>query len=141
LDDAEYARRAAGKDARFLSESRMPTGYYGPMRFATNPSAAAFRQWAVAYHVRMIQDHPLASGFFMDNSDTVAPVRADEVVEAVATYGDDYGAMLQAITQAIAPRWILPNTTLARAEAIIRHNPAYFEEFAIRPLSAPYRAV
>src|SRR5581483_7538822 len=36
LSDAEYERRAPGKDARFVYETRMPCANYGQMRFATN---------------------------------------------------------------------------------------------------------
>ena len=52
LDDAEYAKRAQGKDARFLHESRMFTEVYGQMRFWTNPSSAGFRDWCVDYQLR-----------------------------------------------------------------------------------------
>src|SRR5262249_13044918 len=45
LSDAEFANRAAGKDARFAYESRMFYPAYGQMRFATNPASATFRAW------------------------------------------------------------------------------------------------
>jgi hypothetical protein len=48
--------------------------------------------------------------------------------------------MLAAISRALAPRWVLANTAGGgvRADAVIRQNPAYFEEFAIRPLAHHY---
>src|SRR5262249_8284766 len=103
LDDAEYAKRAAGKDARFIHECRMFTRNYGPMRFATNPSGAGFSGWGVDYHRRFLGRHPLATGLFMDNSEGKAPVDAADVLEPVQQYAADYGAMLGAIEKAIAP--------------------------------------
>jgi hypothetical protein len=140
LDDAEYARRTPGQDARFLHESRMPCANYGQMRLATNPSSPEFRRWAVDYHVRFLARQPLAGGLFMDNSEGIAPVQAANVREPVADFARDYGTLLGAISKAIAPRWILANTAggRARADAVIRQAPAYFEEFAIRPLANTY---
>jgi hypothetical protein len=140
LDDAEYARRTPGQDARFLHESRMPCANYGQMRLATNPSSPEFRKWAVDYHVRFLDRHSQAGGFFMDNSEGIAPVKAADVREPVADFAKDYGATLGAVSKAIAPRWILANTAggRARADAVIRQAPAYFEEFAIRPLANTY---
>jgi hypothetical protein len=140
LNDAEYARRAPGKDARFLYESRMPCESYGQMRWAANPASPEFRAWAVDYHQRMLGKQPRASGLFMDNSEGKAPVEAAQVQESVAGYAQDYGIMLAEIDRALAPRWILANTAggFAHADAVIRNNPAYFEEFAIRPLANNY---
>jgi hypothetical protein len=140
LDDAEYARRAPGRDARFLHESRMPCANYGQMRLAANPSSPEFRRWAVDYHVRFLGRQPLAGGLFMDNSEGIAPVQAADVREPVADYARDYGALLGAISKAVAPRWVLANTAGGRdrADPVIRQAPAYFEEFAIRPLANTY---
>jgi hypothetical protein len=140
LDDAEYARRAPGKDARFVHESRMPCANYGQMRPAANPSSADFRRWAVDYHVRLLGREPLAAGLFMDNSAGIPFVKAADVRESLADYARDYGAMLAAISKAVAPRWILGNTAggLEHADGVIRANPAYLEEFAIRPLAHNY---
>jgi hypothetical protein len=140
LDDKEYANRAPGKDARFLYESRMPTESYGQMRFSANPGNADFRAWAVDYHKRLLEKHPLAAGFFMDNSEGRLPVKAGDVLEPVNTFAYDYGAMLNAISKAIAPRWVLANTAggQAKAEPVIQQNPIYFEEFAIRPMRHHY---
>jgi hypothetical protein len=136
LDDAEYARRAPGKDARFAYESRMFTESYGQSRYVTNPSSPAFRQWAVDFHQRLLAKMPLAVGLFMDNSEGKLPVSPADVLEPLTTYAVDYGAMLNAIGHAVAPKWVLPNTAggQARADPVIRQNVAYFEEFAIRPL-------
>jgi hypothetical protein len=142
LDDAEYARRAPGKDARFVHESRMLTESYGQMRFYANPSSAGFRQWAVAHHARVLEELPLAGGFFMDNSEGKVRVRAGDVVEPLAGFATDYGAMLAAVSRGIAPRWVLANTAggYAQADPVLRQNPAYFEEFGIRPLADSYVA-
>src|SRR5207237_8371665 len=110
LNDAEYARRAPGQDARFLYESRAFYGYYGQMRFATNPSNAGFRQWAVDSSVRLLSGQPLADGLFMDNSDGTVSVKSGSVLEPTASYASDYATLLNAINRAIAPRWVLANT-------------------------------
>src|SRR5262249_25648289 len=135
LDDAEYARRAPGKDARFIHEGRLPCTNYGQMRPAANPSAE-FRKWAVDYHVRLLGRQPLAAGLFMDNSAGKPFVEARDARESLADYAKDYGAMLAAISKSVAPRWILGNTAggLKHADAVIQQSPAYLEEFAIRPL-------
>jgi hypothetical protein len=140
LDDAEYARRKSGQDARFVHESRMPCATYGQMRLATNPSSPDFRRWAVAYHERFLGRNPLAGGLFMDNSDGKPPVQAAAVREPVADYANDYGQLLGALSRTLAPRWLLANTVggRAQADAVIRQAPAYFEEFAIRPLAHNY---
>jgi hypothetical protein len=140
LDDAEYARRAPGCDARFVHESRMPSLNYGQMRLATNPSSPEFRRWAVDYHVRFLSRHPLAGGLFMDNSEGKPALTVANVREPAADFAKDYGAMLGEISKAVAPRWILGNTAggRAQADAVIRQSPAYFEEFAIRPLANTY---
>ena len=140
LDDGEYARRTPGKDARFVYESRMFTESYGQMRFGTNPSAAAFRAWAVDYHERMLKKEPVAGGFFMDNSEGKPPVKPAEVLEPLDSFAEDYGAMLHAISEAVAPKWLLANTAggQLRADPVVRQNPAHFEEYAIRPLAHHY---
>jgi hypothetical protein len=117
----------------------MLTESYGQMRFSTNPCNAGFRAWAVDYHQRLAKLNPLADGFFMDNSDGKPPVVAGDVVQSLATYARDYGAMLNAITKGIEPRWVLANTGQdARSDPIVQYNPAYMVEFAIRPLAHHY---
>jgi hypothetical protein len=136
LSDAEWAHRRPGFNARFVYESRVFYGYYGQERFATNPSFAPFRSWAVDFSLRYLNGHPDASGLFMDNSSGSPFLLTASVREPVATYATDYGAMLKAIGQAIAPRWILANTGGGGtgADGVVRQNTAYFEEFALRPL-------
>jgi hypothetical protein len=140
LDDAEYARRAPGRDARFVHEARMPCATYGQMRPAANPSSAAFRKWAVDYHVRLAKREPLAAGFFMDNSAGKPFVEAADVREPLADYAKDYGGLLAEISKAVAPRWVMGNSAggPAHADTVVRQNPAYLEEFALRPLSHNY---
>jgi hypothetical protein len=45
--------------------------------------------------------------------------------------------MLNAISKAIAPRWVLASVAGSghNAETVIRYNPVYFEEFALRPMA------
>jgi hypothetical protein len=142
LDDAEYAKRAQGKDARFVHESRLPTESYGQMRFLTNPSSQGFRDWCVDHHQRLLAKHTLASGLFMDNSSGKVPVKVGDTLESAVNYSADCGLTLNAISKAINPKWILPNTVGGRdfAEPIIKQNPAYFEEFALRPMSHSHAA-
>jgi hypothetical protein len=137
LNDQEYLRRAPGKDARFLYESRLMTQNYGQMRPATNPSSPAFREWAVDYHRRLLARHPLASGLFMDNAGGKPPFGPTDAAEPIDGYGRDSGVMLAAVWRAVAPKWVLANTggAGAAADAVVRHSPAYFEEFGIRPMS------
>jgi hypothetical protein len=139
LDDAEYARRTSGMDARFVYESRMFTESYGQMRYSTNPASAGFRRWTVRYHKRLLKRYPLAAGLFMDNCDGKPPVVPGQSVESVARYAQDNGAMLGALSRALAPRWVLANSSdQVRADPVVRHNPAYMLEFAIRPLAHNY---
>jgi hypothetical protein len=136
LNDAEYARHAPGKTARFEYESRIWFGRYGQMRPATNPSSPAFRAWAVDYHARFVANHPLADGIFMDNSTGTPPAAADGVRESVSTYAQDYGSLLKAIAQKISPRLVVVNIDGTTAtDPIAKQTPAYFQEFAIRPLA------
>jgi hypothetical protein len=140
LDDAEYTRRGKDKDARFLYESRMPTESYGQMRFCVNPADAGFRRWVIDYQKRYLKKHPLASGLFMDNSEGRVPAKQDQVREPVAKYVEEYASLLEELGKAIRPHWILANTAggYQRADPVVRKNPAYFEEFGIRPLSHHY---
>jgi hypothetical protein len=142
LDDAEYAKRKPGKDARFLYESRIYNGGYGQMRFCTNPGNKDLHKWAVDWNQRLLDKWPLAGGLFMDNSSGKPQVKATDAVESPANYSAEYGEMLQTIWKAIEPKWVLANTGggFASAEPVIQQSPAYFEEFAIRPLSHGWSA-
>lgn len=138
LNDAEYARRRHGYDARFVYESRLFYPNYGPYRFATNVSNPAFRAWAVDYHVRLSRTTPLASGFFVDNSIGRLAVDPATVAEGLGSYSNDYGSLLGAIDRGLGTKWLIANTAGGgnTAEPIIRNGVTYLEEFALRPLSA-----
>jgi hypothetical protein len=143
LSDAEYANRQAGMDARFVYESRLFYPYYGQMRFVTNPSSSAVRHWAADYHVRLLNSSPLADGLFMDNSTGKIPFPGISVLEPTGTFSEDSGALMNAVSRAIAPRWILANTAggATTADAIVAGSAASFEEFLIRPMSANWSEV
>jgi hypothetical protein len=137
LNDAEYATRAAGKDARFVYESRLFYPYYGQMRFVTNPSGSAVRKWAADFHVRLLGDNPLADGIFLDNATGKLPFAGTPVIEATATYSADSGSLVAAVNRAIAPRWVMANTAGGgnSSDAVAGGAAAVIEEFLIRPLS------
>jgi len=137
LNNAEYANRKPGMDARFLYERRVFYGNYGQMRFASNPSNESFRNWAVDYAVRFLNGIKLATGLFMDNSSGKIVFDPSTVREATNFYSTDYGNLLHTINKAIAPRFVLANTAGGgmAADTVIQQTHAYFEEFAIRPLA------
>jgi hypothetical protein len=127
-------------DSRFVYESRLFHGYYGQMRFSTNPSSPQFYAWAVVYSKRLLADTPLGSGLFVDNSSGRFALPDVDVRESVSSYSNDYGSLLNAIGRAIAPHWVLANTSGGAydADGIIRQNTAYYEESAIRALASNY---
>jgi hypothetical protein len=139
LNDAEYANRAAGKDARFAYEARDLMASYGTMRFATDPHAADFQAWAADFNYRLLQASPLAGGLFVDNATgSTTSLATTAVVESadMSTYAADSGAALKAVYQKTAPHWLLPNTSgYASADAIIQNTGADYVEFALRPLA------
>lgn len=137
LSDAEYAARRPGADARFAYESRLFYPYYGQMRFITNPSGPGVAAWAADYHRRLLATQPLADGVFMDNSAGRLPSDTPAAVESTDTYALDYAAVLGAVNRAIAPRWVLANTSGGgtTADRVARQVPATIEEFALRPLA------
>jgi hypothetical protein len=143
LNDAEYAKAvAAGHTARFAYQSRVFFAYYGQERFATNPSFLPFQSWAVSFFTQYLKSLPKAGGLFMDNSGGNAFVNSTQVLENVANYSSAYGSLLAAIDKAIAPRWILANTSGGSgttADGVVKQNPAYFEEFALRPLAQSWQ--
>jgi hypothetical protein len=65
------------------------------------------------------------------------------VVEPTATFSDDSGALMDAVSRAIAPRWVLANTAggPTTADAIVAGSAADFEEFLLRPLAATWSQV
>jgi hypothetical protein len=140
LDDAEYAARRKGFDARFVYEGRLFYPNYGPLRFATNVSDPGFRAWAADYHARFAASQPLIRGFFVDNSIGRLAVDPTGVQESLTNYSIDYGSLLGAIDRRLelGGRWLIANTVggNASAEPIVRYGVSYLEEFALRPLSA-----
>jgi hypothetical protein len=141
LNDAEYAVALShGMTARFVYESRL-FNQYGQMRPATNPSDSALQNWAVNFSVRFLRSQPIADGLFVDNSGGRAPVDQSVVRESLSNYSAAYGEMLHAIGKAIAPGWILANTSGGQldADSVIQQNTGYFEEFALRPLATNYQ--
>lgn len=137
LNDTEYANRAAGFDARFVYETRLFYPFYGQMRFVTNPSSSAVRHWASDYHVALLKSQPLADGIFMDNSTGKVPFPGVSVLEPTGTFSEDSGAMMDALSRAIAPKWVLANTAggATTADGITAGSAAVIEEFLLRPLA------
>src|SRR5262249_37523073 len=138
LDDVEFAQHATGKNARFVYESRIFYPFYGQMRFVTNPSSVDVQQWVADFQYRFLAANPLADGIFVDNSGGRSPLIGYNLVESAANYSEDFGTLMRAINQRIAPRWVMANTSGGGAEtdAVIRNTPASIEEFALRPLAA-----
>jgi hypothetical protein len=138
LSDAEYAARRAGFDARFAYEGRVFYPNYGPNRFATNVSDPAFRAWAVDYLRRAAAGLPQAAGFFIDNSPARLAVDPGQVREGMGNYSADYGTLLGAINTALAPRWVIANTSGGgqSADGIAKARVSYLEEFGLRPMTA-----
>ena len=137
LDNAEYARRRPGADARFAYESRLFYPAYGQMRFATNPGDGAFRNWAADYGRRFLAAHPTADGLFLDNS--YGRLQADPRIlrESTANYAADYGSLAGHINAAIGPKWVLANTAGSGASALplAANGVSSIEEFGLRPLA------
>jgi hypothetical protein len=143
LNDTEYANRQAGQDARFVYETRLFYPYYGQSRFVTNPSSSAVRHWAADYHTRLLTENPLADGIFMDNATGNLPFPGISVMEPTATFSDDSGALMNVVSRAIAPKWILANTAggANTADPIVTSSAGTFEEFLIRPMTANWSEV
>jgi hypothetical protein len=137
LDNAEYARRKSGMDARFAYEGRAFYAAYGQMRFATNPSNAAYRAWAADYANRYLSQYPNADGLFEDNSFGRLQAAASGIKESLTNYSADYGSLLAAIQTKIGGRMILANTAGAgkSANSIVTNGVSYLEEFALRPMT------
>jgi hypothetical protein len=140
LNDAEYALRATGKNARFVYESRLFYPYYGSMRFVLNPAGAGVTGWAADYHVRYLNANPLASGLFVDNSNGRSPLDGFVTIESGANFAQNYAALLNAVRTAVAPRWLMANTSgfYTESNVVIPQVQARMEEFLIRALSANY---
>jgi hypothetical protein len=130
-------------DARFVYETRLFYPYYGQMRFVTNPSASALRQWAADYHARLLGNNPLADGIFLDNAHGKLPFAGIPVLEPTSTYSIDSGAMTAAVSRRIAPRWVMANTAGGTVEGdpVAAGSAAVIEEFLLRPLQANWAEV
>jgi hypothetical protein len=141
LNDAEYANRKPGDDARFAYQSRLLFPYYGQMRFVLNPSNADVQQWAANYAVRLLASQSLASGLFVDNSSGHSPLTGISVLEHTGSYSRDYDTMLGGISSEIAPHWLLANTSGGGSETsgVITNTAGTFQESAIRPLAAGWQ--
>jgi hypothetical protein len=141
LNDVEWAHRTPGMNARFAYESRDFLPYYGQMRPATNPSNANLRAWLVNYEERFLASHPLSDGIFVDNSGGKSPVTGQAVLENTLNYTADYATLISQLSKALAPKWVLVNTSngTSATNAIVGGANAYFEEFALRPLSGTYQ--
>jgi len=140
LSDAEYAHRHAGMDARFVYESRALSGY-GQERPPTDPANVDFRKWAIDYTQRLLKAHPQAGGIFMDNSAGKLPLDGTDLLEPTAGYSSDYGSLLHAISQTLAPGLLVANTAGGQSDAdpVVAQTTAYYEEFAIRALAHNYQ--
>jgi hypothetical protein len=136
LTAAEYAHRKPGDNAWFAYQSQDLTQSYGPMRPATNPSAAGFRDWVIQYSLSYLNSNPQAAGLFVDNSSGNLSLATMNTREPTNTYSTAYGKLLGALNQAIAPRWVLANISggNSTADATIQYTPGYFDEFALRAL-------
>jgi hypothetical protein len=138
LNDFEYTHSAPGKDARFFYESRLFYPFYGPMRFVINPVSTGVRNWAADYSVRFLNANPLADGLFVDNSSGPAPSAGIPTIESAANFANDYAAMLGVVRQAVAPRWLVANTSgfYSETNAVIPQVQGRLEEFLVRALAA-----
>jgi hypothetical protein len=137
LNDAEYARRKPGMNARFLYQSRALYADYGEMRFATDPSNSVFRAWAANYLQRLVQGQPATVGVLIDNSlGTPSLVVGNGLHESTATYQQDYVSLLNALTYHIGPRPLMANTN---NDAVIAKITGAYEEFSFGALSGTWQ--
>ncbi len=143
LSDAEYRNRRAGFDARFEYESRLFYPNYGQMRFVVNPASAAVKLWNAESQTRTLQQNPQADGLFLDNSHGKLPFAGTPVKESVASFTQDYAALVASVTKAIAPKWTVSNTSgsIAEGDPVAKASTAVFEEFALRPNSSNWAQV
>jgi hypothetical protein len=137
LDDAEYAHRKPGMNARFLYESRALYFNYGEMRFATNPSDPAFRAWAANYLQRLVQGQPATIGVLVDNSlGTSNLLVGNALREARSTYEQDYASLLHNLTYVVGPHALIANTN---NDTVIRGITGAYEEFSFGALSGTWQ--
>ena len=138
LNDAEYARRRSGFDARFTYESRLTFPYYGPYRFATNLGSPNLMNWTIDYHKRFLAANTKIQGFFVDNSIAVLDVDYSGLNETVGKYAEQYGNILGALDKSLGSKWLITNTAGGgkNIEQQVKNGLSYLEEFALRPMTA-----
>lgn len=143
LNDAEYATRRSGADARFRYESRLFYPYYGQQRFVVNPSSSSIKKWAADYHKRLLSATPLADGLFIDNSHGKLPFAGINVLEGTQTYTADSANLVGAVWRAVNPKIVVANTvgSIAEADLIAGQSAAVLEEFLLRPSDASWSTV
>ncbi|HLW64712.1 MAG TPA: Ig-like domain-containing protein, partial [Gemmataceae bacterium] len=141
LNDAEYANRTPGDNARFAYQSRMFYPYYGQMRYVLNPRDSDVQQWAANYAVRLLASQPLANGLFVDNSSGHFPLAGIHVLEPTDNYSTNYGTMLGGISSQIAPHWLMANVSGGGSEtaAVVTNTAGTFDESAIRALASNWQ--
>lgn len=134
VEDAFYHASHALSDGTPAGGRVLST--YGSGRYAVNPTAA-FGQWAADYHRRYLDSNPLASGLFVDNSwgSPLVGFSQSDIVESLSSFAAGYRSAVQAVNQAIAPRWVIMNTAGGGANNLLPASPAYYEEFLLRPLA------
>ncbi|MGL4423931.1 MAG: hypothetical protein ACRCZF_24975, partial [Gemmataceae bacterium] len=143
LNDAEFANRTSGFDARFEYESRLFYPFYGQMRFVTNPTSAAIKAWSAEFHQELMATLPLAEGFFLDNSNGKAMLNGAKVREATNQHNQHYAQLVKAVNDALPGKLVASNTAGARAEAdpVAAASDIAFEEFLLRSTEANWTQV
>jgi hypothetical protein len=145
LDDAEWANRAPGDNARFAYQSELFYPYYGQMRYVTNPSSTAYQAWAASYNQQLLKQYPLASGVFLDNESGKVPFSGISVRESTASYTADSATLVAAVAKSIGSNKLVmvnasggtPQTEAAVAAAA----GSVFEESLLRPLASTWSTV
>jgi hypothetical protein len=140
LTDSEYARRTAGKDARFRYESRIFTTY-GQMRFGLRPGLPSVAAWASDQCKRYLAAFPLAKGLFIDNSSGTTGLCDAPPAENVASFAQEYAALLASVARSVSPKFLIANTTgsLGPASPIVEAGIHYYDEFALRPMQQTWQ--
>lgn len=140
LNANEYATRAAGKDAYFKYESRLPS--YGAWRLQVNLSNQAIQNWTVLYNTGVFNTYSEYNGLFVDNCACTLNFAQSYSVENISNYASDTAATLNQLWQAVPPhssagqRWLLPNVggaSTASLQTVVQLCPAYYSEFGMRP--------
>ncbi|MCZ2343330.1 MAG: hypothetical protein LC104_16280 [Bacteroidales bacterium] len=143
LNDAEYAGRKTGFDARFVYESRLYYPNYGPMRYVVNPSSPAVQQWAAQYQSRLLAANPIVDGLFVDNSNGRLPTGGAALIESTDNYKAEYVSLLATVRDTAFNKLIFTNTVggLADAVPVAVESTGVIEEFALRPMQATWSGV